>query len=91
MRGMVRGEACVRTREPEVWDRCALARWRSAARRPRDRAERVGDVKAAALPYRKEAPSGPWGMVGGLDAEANLPSLFLMPLKAGPNPGSSLQ
>lgn len=45
----------MRTREPEVWDRCALARWRSAARRPRDRAERVGDVKAAALPYRKEA------------------------------------
>lgn len=64
---MARDEACVRTREPEVWDRCALARWRSAARRPRDRAERVGDVKAAALPYRKEAlrPLGDGERPGG--------------------------
>lgn len=71
LRGMAGGEACVRTREPAVWDRCALARWRSAARQPRDRAERVGDAKAAALPYRKEAreagggPS-PWVGLRGL-------------------------
>lgn len=47
----------MRTREPEVWGPLCpsqVAFGSTAAAGP-SRAERVGDAKAAALPYRKEA------------------------------------
>lgn len=60
----------MRTREPEVSDgRRPPARpdgWRSAAQRPRDRGERVGDGKAAALPHRKEAREAGGGPAPGV-------------------------